>query len=161
MKRRFQDTDGKHDETIKRRSRRQAVRAKKEPSDVVCQKEGSTRPAGEAPTILQQNDENVSEKAPSYLFEFEEIPMRFARQGDGPSASQLVDLLASTSFKMKMLKQDIKSLADFEDVIVRTIKELMKTGQIYRVLVRGRNEKKDGCGVQYVKDVTEVLQKQV
>lgn len=37
----------------------------------------------------------------------------------------------------------------------------MEGYEVGRVLVRGSNGKKDGCGTIYMKEVTEVLRKQV
>lgn len=55
----------------------------------------------------------------------------------------------------------MKSLADCQDVTMRTTKELMKYDCFCGGLGKGCIGMMDWCGTLYMKDVTEMLQRQV
>lgn len=65
------------------------------------------------------------------------------------------------SIELNVLRTYINSVADCKDVTTGSTGELMENKEFRRGLVRGAIEKRDGCSRLYIKNVTEVLRKQV
>lgn len=112
-------------------------------------------------TIIQEDNESVSETVLSFAIEFKDILLQISKYGNWCTASQLVDLLTDKSSDLNILRRYIKSVADCEEVTTRNTSELIQDGAFCRVLMRGSIAKKDSCGTVYVKDFTEVLLKRL
>lgn len=103
----------------------------------------------------------MPESVPSFAIEFACILLPVAKQGDGWIVCQLNDFLTYTFFETNIGKQYIKGLADCKYVTTRNICELIRNDQFLRVRMTVGNAQKDGCGTKYMKDMTDILQRQV
>lgn len=131
------------------------------PGDVVYRDQDHPITSVETPIIIEDDDEGVLNLFPTFLVAFANILLQITRHEDRWTASQLVDLFPDTSFDLNMLSQYIESVADCNDVTTKNTRKLMKDEGFRRDLVRGGIRKKDGCGILNVKDVNELLSKQV
>lgn len=61
------------------------------PCDVIWPEDGSPRSAVKTPTIIEYNDEGVSEMVPSFLIEFPDILLRVAKHEDRRAALQVAN----------------------------------------------------------------------
>lgn len=103
---------------------------------MVYQDNGTPSPAVEKLAIIEDDDEVMSERVPSFATEFINILQRVAKQGDRCATSQLVELLTDASFDLSILRGHIKSVADKKYATIRNTRKLMKDDGVPKVLVR-------------------------
>lgn len=132
-----------------------------EPGYMVSLEEGIPSLAAMLQTIIQQDDEGVEVRVESFVIEAADVLLRSVKQRDKRTAWQLVDWLSDTFFEMIILKQFIKIYADYKDVTTKTTGEVMLDNGSSRVLGRDGNSKKDGGDTLYMRNMTDVPQKQV
>lgn len=115
----------------------------------------------ESPTIIEQNDESPSERAPSFVIEFSHILRGPAKREGGHIATSLFGFLDDIILELRFSKRYIKRATDIKYVTTRDTRELVRHNRLHRILMIGGNAKKGGCDIPYVKDVTKVLQREV
>lgn len=80
---------------------------------------------------------------------------------DRPFRSELLVLLANTSFDINISKIYFKDLADYENLLAKTTRGVMKYQHFHKVLVSSNSANKiDYCAL-YVRGVTEMVNAQV
>lgn len=77
------DKSGKRDETMKSKYEVQASRLEAGLRDVTYQENDFRNHSAEMLTIFEDEDESVSERVPSFILKFADIPLRVAKHGDG------------------------------------------------------------------------------
>lgn len=124
---------------------------------MVCEDDRFHCATADGPTIIDQGDEAVSEKVPSFLIVIASILAPTVKEGDRRIPSQLSDLQTETTLQMNNLELYIKSITSYEDVTSRSTTGFMRDNGFHGVPVTGVNAKKEGCGKVYMTDVTKVL----
>lgn len=125
---------------------------------MVYQENVSLIPVVAVPTIIEQDDEGVSERDPSFLLEFADISLRVAKKGDRRIALQLVNSLTNTVFVINNFKPYFERPVACEDFTTRYTRRLKNDEGFYKVLVRGGIAKKDDSENLYIMNFTEWLQ---
>lgn len=85
------------------------------------------------------------------MIKFAAILLRVVKEGDGRIASQVVDCMSDPSFDMNIFQRCVKNLPGCKDVTYRNKGEPINHNKLHKVLERGRNVKKDGCGILTVR----------
>lgn len=78
----------------------------------------------------------MPDTAPGLFIQFVDNLLRVANEGDRRIATQMLDLLVGTSFKINILEQYIKGVADCEHVTTRNLRKFLKANGLQIVLVR-------------------------
>lgn len=97
---------------------------KGEPSDRVLSEDSFPSPAAETPTVIEKDDEGVSECLLSFVIEFAGILLRFTTNNDQWTA--LYMRLTDTCIDLNILSRSIESFVDCKNVRTRNTREPMK-----------------------------------
>lgn len=80
------NTGEKRDEIVKSDYDCQPSGLEREPRDGVCQENRSYSPAAKTPTIIKEDGEDGSERAPNFLNEFADMLLPVSKQAEGQIA---------------------------------------------------------------------------
>lgn len=109
-------------------------------------------------TIIEQDDEGVSERILNLLTEFIDFFMIIANKVDPSISSELVRLLIDMLFKVNICNRFMKCLADFEEVYTTSAGIIMTGYRLVVVLVSNSGTKKESLVSLYLKKMSEVFQ---
>lgn len=70
---------GKHDEAMKCKCDKRSSGLKEEPSGVICQEVGSSKPVVKTPTFIAEDYKGALDRALSFMIEFTDILLQVAK----------------------------------------------------------------------------------
>lgn len=116
----------KYSENVGSGYSRQLGNVRQIPIDVIRHENAGPSSALEVAAVVEQDDEGAPKRITFIVTGMTDVLLRIAKQGDRTLALGLVNILNEVTFDIKTFLRFFKTMADYETVSTRRMKEMMK-----------------------------------